>query len=644
MEARRRTWFDDRGLGIETVAGARHLPFYAGSMHYWRVAPARWAACLRTMHELGLTIVETPVPWRVHEPERGTLEWTGACDLRRFVEAARQAGLAVVLRPGPCVNAELTAFGLPDHVLADPACQARTARDTPAWFPSPPRAWPVPSYASTAFRARVRDWYARVADVIGPALAPDGPVVALGVDHETHLALRLGAYDLDYHPDAIAWWHELGGFSGEPPRAWDPDDAARCAAWVRFKDQYIARALGELATMLDDVGLAGVARFHNVPPMFEAHYDIRSIQAAIGGPAGIDVLAPRTGFRELRRHAIHAVGNAAPVPIAFHTLVGNLAWLPPLDRDEDRDRERDQLLSLLACGLRGFNLYMAVERDRFGGAAIDRGGKLEPHAKWIAPLVATLAEVEWPTLRRDALIALVAPRADARFGRATNVADPLPPIVAELLQLGPGGASELGTDPAAVAIRRWSSAISHALDLAQVPYAIVDDTTPTDELARYRAVIVPTLDRVDRALWQRLGELAEARRTIVVTGPGAPSLDELGRPLDIAGPRRRGKIREGSLDDLPGLAADLVPLAGELSDAWQIERPDDVRAMAFAAPGGDTRLVFVVSDATKPVSAVLICGEARVLRDPFTHEHLPITRGKATIAMPPGGVRMLVVT
>jgi hypothetical protein len=37
MEARRRTWFDDRGLKLEQ---GRSLPFYAGAMHYWRVAPA----------------------------------------------------------------------------------------------------------------------------------------------------------------------------------------------------------------------------------------------------------------------------------------------------------------------------------------------------------------------------------------------------------------------------------------------------------------------------------------------------------------------------------------------------------------------------------------------------------------------------
>src|SRR5262249_50426568 len=152
------------------------------------------------------------------------------------------------------------------------------------WLPSPPRAWPVPSYASEAFRAKVRAWYAAVAEVVGPQLAPEGPGVAIGVDNEAQMFFRLGAYDFDYHPDAIRWWREVTGDDGEPPRAWDPAQAGRCAAWVRFKDQYLARALGGFAGLLDEVGLGGVARFHNLPPGHHGLNDARGIQAAIGGP------------------------------------------------------------------------------------------------------------------------------------------------------------------------------------------------------------------------------------------------------------------------------------------------------------------------------------------------------------------------
>ncbi len=643
MEARRRTWFDDRGLAIGTREGTRQLPFFAGSMHYWRVEPARWAACLRAIHDLGLTIVETPVPWRIHELAPGRFDWQGPCDLGKFLEAARAAGLAVVLRPGPCVNAELNGFGIPDHVLSDPSCQARTSRGTPAWLPTPPRAWPVPSYASAAFHQRVRSWYAAVASVIEPQLAPDGPVVALGVDHEAQLAFRLGAYDLDYHPDAVAWWHQASGVTGDPPRAWDPDDAARCVSWVRFKDQYIARALGELAHMLDDAGLGYVARFHSLPPTHDGLYAIRPIQAAIDGPVGIGLFASRSGFAELRRRSVALVSNAIPVPIAFHAAVGSFPWFPPLDAGDDRDRERDQLLSALAGGIRGFNVAMAVERERYHGSAITSEGKLEPHADWIGALIATLAEIEWTSLRRIAPIALISTRADARFGLATNVIDPVTPVLAELLDLGPGGAAELGTDLSAITARRWFAAITSALELAQVPYAIVEESVTEDELAGYHAVVVPTLERVDRVLWQRLRNLADARRTIVVIGPGTPSRDELGQPLDEPGPRRTGKIRAASLDDIPGLADDLAALAGELSDAWQIERPDEVRALAFRDPTGAVKVVFVASDADKPVQAVLLAGPARSLRDPFTSSQISIVDGRATLAMSPRGVRMLVV-
>jgi beta-galactosidase len=638
VEARRRTWFDDRGLKLEN---GRSLPFYAGAMHYWRVEPSQWAPCLRAMHSLGLTIVETYVPWRVHDPQGGRHVWTGERDLGRFLEAAWAAGLAVVLRPGPHVNAELTSFGFPDWVLADPHCQARTAHGSPAWLPVPPRAFPIPSYASTTFHAHVRTWYGAVADVVRPYLGPDGPVVAIGVDNEAQLFFRAGAFDIDYHPDALAWWREASGLD-EPPREWHANDAARCLLWLKHKDEYIGRALGTFAKILDDVGLGELARFHNLPPGHYGHYDLRRIQSAIRGPVGIDAYTPRAQFPELRRRAAALLGNASPLPLAVEVGVGFFPWFPPLDDGDDPTRERDHLLTLLASGVRGFNVFMAVERDRYYGAAISARGKIE--ATWLKPLTDALAEVDWPSLRRQAVIALVDTRADARVGIASNVIDPVTPILADILGLGPGGAAELGSDAPAIAARRWQTAIARALELAQVPYAIVDEATPESELAHYRAVIAPTQDRIDRGLWQRLRAVAEHKRAIVVIGPSTPSRDELDQPLDEPAPKRIGKLNEGSLDDIAGLADDLVALAGELSEDWTVERPDDVRAMAYADSDGATRVVFVVSDADKSVTAVLFAGEAaKAVRDPFTNEMLRPKDGKLSVSMPPRGVRMFIV-
>jgi hypothetical protein len=128
-----------------------------------------------------------------------------------------------------------------------------------------------------------------------------------------------------------------------------------------------------------------------------------------------------------------------------------------------------------------------------------------------------------------------------------------------------------------------------------------------------------------------------------VIGPATPTRDELGKPLDSPAPKRIGRIREGSLDDVPGLAADLAQLAGEASEAWQVERPDDVRAMAFGRDGAIS-VVFVVSDSERPATAVLFADDrAKSLVDPFTRETIQVVDGRASVRVEPRGVRMLIV-
>jgi len=630
VESPRRTWFDERGLVIaapQNGGAVRRVPFYAGALHYWRVPQIRWGASLRAMHGLGLTCVETPVPWRVHEPDAGSLLWTGARDLGRFLDAARAAGLAVVLRLGPHANADLTSMGLPDWVLAEPDVQARTSHGTVAWMPQPPRAFPIPSFASSAFHARVKSWYAALADVIRPHLAPDGPVTAIALDTDAPLFFRTGAFDLDYHPDALAWWREASGLDA-PPLEYAASDAARCALWLKFKDEYQGRALRTFGALLDDAGLGGIARVDSLVAPRHALHGSALVEPAL-----------------LHRHALACASNAAPVPVAIEAAVGASPWFPPVAGADTVAYDRDRLLVMLAAGVRGFDLAMAVERDRHLGAAISTQGKVA--TAWLQPLLAALAETEWTSLHRHPrpTVALVDTRADARFGTLTNLVDPVTPVLADLLQLGPAGSAELGTDAAAIAARRWQSAIVRALELAQVSYAILDEATPESALASYRAVIAPTHERIDRGLFERLRALAEHKRAVVVIGPGTPARDELDQPHTDSLPRRVGKLQASSLDDeagLRGLADDLLGLAGDLPDAWQVERPDDVRAYAFADSSDRVRVVFVISSATRAVSAVLLA-EGTSLRDPLSAETVPVVDGRATIALVARGVRMFVV-
>jgi len=635
VEARARTHFDARGIVVGGT-GRPSIPFLGGALHYWRVEPRWWEPCVRALADLGLRLVETHVPWSVHETRDGRYDWTGARDLGRFLDVVADVGLGAVLRPGPQCNAQLTGFGYPDRILRDEAMLARTAHGGPVWMPAPPRAFPAPSYASAAFRAEVARWYEEVARIVGPRLAPDGPVVALGVDHEAQMSFRLGAYDHDYHPEAITWWHEAGG-EGPPPKAWDPDDAAHCVRWVRFKDAYTARALGELAGALDRAGLGDVARFHNLPPGEPLWFDLPGVARAIGGPAGIDVYASRRDLATVRRRALYLVGSADPLPIVPECGVGFFPWLPPIHAPGSDD-QRDVTLALLAAGVRGLSFHMAVERERWYDAAISPHGEPGPAARWIRPLIAALDEVRWTSLRRATPVALVVSRADARFGLASSLLDPVTPVVAEALGLGPAGAAELGRDDAAIAHRRWLAAVQRALDLVQIPYVLVDESCGAERLAGFRAVIAPTFDRIDRGLLDALHHLAD-RTHVLVLGPGTPTRDELGRPLERALPKRIGLMRAGSLDDVAGLADDLAA-AVQPPDAWTLARGRDVDCAAFADDTGNVRAVFLFNHSARAHDTEVVTPGAVTARDPFSGQTL---RDGIALAIPAHAARMLVI-
>lgn len=629
MEERRRTWFDDRGL----VVAGRPRPLRAGAVHYWRTAPAAWPALLAAVRGLGCTAVDTPVPWAVHERAGGGFDWSGARDLPAFLRAVTAAGLDAVLRPGPWVEAQLTYGGLPERIVREPDIAARAAHGGPAWLPHPPRAYPLPSLASARYRAEVATWLTEVGRVVGPHLAPDGPVVALAVDHHGGAAYRGGAFDLDYHPDALAWWREHD--EREAPTRWAADDAERCVAWVQWKELYVARGLGELAASLTAAGLGDVARFHAAAPATPWQADLPAQARALGGPVGIDVSGGAGDLAAIRTRGLWVAGSLAPA-LAPAVGCGHAPYLPPRTGGE----QRAAALAALATGATGLGVTMAVARDRWLGGALDGEGRPLADGAWVGPLLTALDRLGWSRLRRRAPVALVASRADARFALASSVLDPVPPLVAELVGLGPGGSAALGTDADAVTYRRWFAAAAAALDLARIPFAIVDEHAGSDRLLAFDAIVAPTLHRVDRRLWRDLGA-ASAARKLVVYGPELPTLDERGHALgeDASPPRRAGRMRPGSVDDVAGLAEDLAALVEPAP--WAIERPAGLHVDVFDDDHGAARVAIVTNPGTGAVRARLAVPPDVALRDALGSELLAAHDGIVTVALGAGDARLL---
>src|SRR6185436_16399058 len=105
-------------------------------------------------------------------------------------------------------------------------------------------------------------------------------------------------------------------------------------------------------------------------------------------PQNRSIIARRTSELSVRSE-----GSGLPA-FACEMGAGFPPFFPPLD-------ERDSafaVLAALAYGLRGFNVYMAVERDRWIGSPIDRHGRPRPFAAFWRKLIAALDATAFHTL------------------------------------------------------------------------------------------------------------------------------------------------------------------------------------------------------------------------------------------------------
>ncbi|HXF33101.1 MAG TPA: beta-galactosidase, partial [Candidatus Acidoferrales bacterium] len=169
------------------------VPLVCGAMHYWRLEPSAWGPGLDAMRAMGMRVVETYVPWGAHEvsppdpPQAGRRDRKRPAfdfgqtrprlDVARFLRMVHERGMLAIVRPGPHINAELTYFGLPERVVWDGACQAKTPKGNPVMLPLVPVGFPVPSYASEAFHEEVEGWFEACIPVLSPLRHPEGPIV-----------------------------------------------------------------------------------------------------------------------------------------------------------------------------------------------------------------------------------------------------------------------------------------------------------------------------------------------------------------------------------------------------------------------------------------------------------------------------------
>lgn len=312
-------------------------PVYGGELQYFRMSPSAIPGRLALCQQAAYTVIQTYVPWNVHEFIPGQFDFTGKThpvlpndhhvdptdtgtpisglesgrqgtlgidcntDLQSFLTLCRDAGFKVILRPGPFISDEWNDGGLPTWFLetAPPDMFMYGPVGGPltpgAPFGSPPEVagatggmsffyFAGPSYASPSYLAGVQRWFGAFADFVRPWLSSNGgPVVAVQVDDETCYYYNFGPFAVDYNPVMVERFRASTGMRA--PRRWpDPTEGVAglrpAFAWQRFKGEQIGAYLATLRGYLQRAGV-DVPITHEIELSLAPPADVAADAAAV---------------------------------------------------------------------------------------------------------------------------------------------------------------------------------------------------------------------------------------------------------------------------------------------------------------------------------------------------------------------------
>jgi len=612
------------------LINGEEVPVYSGTVHYWRLERERWPLILDRVRSLGLNMVETYIPWSVHETSQGLFDWEQddeRKDVDAFMRLCEERNLWLLVRPGPLINAELTDFGFPEWVLLDPQVQAHNALGTlhldAAAHLHPPHQFPVPSYASETFYSYVGGWFDQVCPIIGKHLAPTGCVVAVQSDNETCYLFQDQTYATDYSPDSLSLYRsrlssrygnidslnllygsEYDSFEQvQAPRDCEiqsREDLPRHLDWAEYKEYQIIHAVSRLARMLRERGVVGVPIFHDVAYQQRTPIDISRMEA---DPqidwVGINSYRNKEEFAGAARLARYLAGSTR---LPFVPELGCGIWSHRALTPEPQDHETITL-AMLMYGLKAFNLYMIAERERWQGSPITRHGDLRPeYAEFYIRLSAFLHGYRFWEFRRDRQV-LVLRNYD--LGRFAAALETLSYAHADLLGLP----QELFRADVDLKLRwdalaeadesrcdTWMGTLLTNLAEQSLDFDLSDTHVDLERLAKYSLVFLNAADFMDLEDQQRILEAISAGATVVI-GPGLPYTDPtmkrpgiLDRHLQAPGvaPIGRGRLIWAEQAELPKLLSLLAPQAefrcSDPTIALTVWRNDEYRAPSTEPP------------------------------------------------------------
>ncbi len=163
-------------------------PLRSVELQYFRVPPDRWGLLLTRMSQYNADTVSTYVHWGFHEYEEGRFDFTGKTlpgrDLVGFIELCHEKGLKLILKPGPFIDAETNAGGIPEWLFEKyPETIAVNRKGEP--FIHGDSGMPRISYLHPRYLELVNRYFGELGKRTARLQWPEGPIIAVQVDNET---------------------------------------------------------------------------------------------------------------------------------------------------------------------------------------------------------------------------------------------------------------------------------------------------------------------------------------------------------------------------------------------------------------------------------------------------------------------------
>ena len=531
------------------IFGDIEKPFMSAALHYWRHDAGAWGKILDRVREAGFTMVSITIPWSVHETSKGVFDFgisDNSKDLGKFLDLCLEKEVFVVAVLGPHTGAELNCSGYPERILEREDLLARTADGTFALAPVPPRFYPVPSYASSAFYEETAVWYDAVCKELAPRMHPAGPVIGVQADSAATMLRRTQCFDLDYCDAAVALYRDfLRGRHGDiqtvnelygkrharfadilPPREFLPGSSSRMpyfVDWAEFKEFLVYYGANRLTGMLKERGLGGAFTLMTYPWLPETPFHLFGTEGAAADLAGVELFGGRQDYAQVRNTAR---ALAADSRLPFCTLG---AGCNPLGAPYSFDDRQSAVLAALMNGVKAANHYLFADCDRWQGAPLARDGRRRnPAYSFYVNLNKFLKDTGLNKARMQARGALLRMRDYERFESLCSLSSPAPGFAPAGLPrdwfCAHPPMDALPESPVRRYRRQWRT-WQKGFSQAGVTMEYPDSDISAEALQGYRLVVAPSFAFMNTALQKKLLVYA-LKGGVLALGPRAPEMDE----------------------------------------------------------------------------------------------------------------------